>query len=497
MSKDLKHTIYSPSDCLSEKMLFDYIDNKLNHKERHLVEKHLLDCEMCSDALEGLDQTTDRNKITLIKDAIAKRVLESIEKEAVVIKFNYKMAFSIAASIALLVAGVFFFNKINLKKAATNDLAELKQTDSPATLPPPPPTPATEEEKETLTNETTASGTGTAASSTKSVTFSAPLTIADQEVTLSEGQSKPEDGYYKNSSGDGENRNKQVPAENAANGTLSVSDAASTSDDRKDNNLETVSIPKTGIVERDKDAKLDDGKKAEEKPAGVAGGTGTYTWSTPTPDQSKNQKIVTKAAEDKANGEQTELAKKADIGGKYRLETKEKEKKEPAKIAGKEEKARGNKDEDSGNIKVSGEVAYEPQSVMQQNDELKSEVTLNNNTSTTIADSISAEPIYSYVEQTPEYPGGQPEMNKFLLQNFDYSKKVDSNTVLPSTKIYVQFIVGMDGAIRNPRIIKGSTPELDKEALRVIKLMPKWKPGKQNGKPVSVYYNLPIQLEIK
>ena len=50
MNNDLKHTIYNPTDCLSEKMLFDYIDNKLNQKERHIVEKHLLDCEMCSDA---------------------------------------------------------------------------------------------------------------------------------------------------------------------------------------------------------------------------------------------------------------------------------------------------------------------------------------------------------------------------------------------------------------------------------------------------------------
>ena len=83
MSKDLKHTIYSPTDCLSEKMLFDYIDNKLNQKERHIVEKHLLDCEMCSDALEGLEMVTDRNRITLIKEAINKQILESTKKEAV------------------------------------------------------------------------------------------------------------------------------------------------------------------------------------------------------------------------------------------------------------------------------------------------------------------------------------------------------------------------------------------------------------------------------
>ena len=83
MSKDLKHTIYNPTDCLSEKMLFDYIDNKLNQKERHIVEKHLLDCEMCSDALEGLEMVTDRNRITLIKEAINKQILESTKKEAV------------------------------------------------------------------------------------------------------------------------------------------------------------------------------------------------------------------------------------------------------------------------------------------------------------------------------------------------------------------------------------------------------------------------------
>ena len=177
MSSDLKHTIYNPTDCLSEKILFDYIDNKLNQKERHIVEKHLLDCEMCSDALEGLELVKDRNRITLIKEAINKRISESAKKEAVVISFNYKIAFSVAATIALLIVGVFFFNKINLKEASmSGDLAQLKENESS-----PPPPPSSEAESRTaITESTDESG------AISTVSESEPAKIDDQETTLEE-----------------------------------------------------------------------------------------------------------------------------------------------------------------------------------------------------------------------------------------------------------------------------------------------------------------------
>ena len=66
-----------------------------------------------------------------------------------------------------------------------------------------------------------------------------------------------------------------------------------------------------------------------------------------------------------------------------------------------------------------------------------------------------------------------------------------------STKVFVQFIVEKDGNIRDPKIIKAGNPLTDNEALRIVKMMPKWIPGKLNNKAVAVRYVLPIQFELK
>ncbi len=496
MSNHLKHTIYSPTDCLSEKMLFDYIDNKLSQKERHIVEKHLLDCEMCSDALEGLELTKDRNRIALIKEAINKRIqfLDSARNDkdrAIVVSFNYKMAFSIAAAIALLVVGVFFFNQINLKEATMNgDMAELKKTESPA----PPPAPPTDS-SENIVTETVATGTGKETTETNDEADKfGPGKVADQEIAMSEEEQKP--GFYKNKEGLAENRNQGLvaPVESSGNTTVIAYDATiSPNDDRANNQLETVSIPKTSAPEREKDAKLDDTKKAEEKT--ITGATGgTFAWSTP--DQNEKQKNTGDNTAGK--GEQIELAKKVDKGGKSRSEGKlfeEKGKPKKAQVVTKESAA----DED-GN-KAAGDVGYAPNSISQTTekskdvDELKSEVLTNTSTTQTVTDSI--EQIFSVVEEMPEYPDGNGEMMKFISKNMHIDKNRYMETNANITKAYVQFVVGKDGSILNPKITKAGNPELDKEAIRIVKMMPKWKPGKQNGKPVSVTYNLPIQLELR
>src|ERR1035437_2859758 len=111
MSEELKHKIYSATDCISEQTLFDYIDNKLNAKEQHLVEKHLLDCDLCSDALEGLELLKDRNQITTINQKINARVIFIPKKENKITFFNFKTITSIAAAVALLIGGVFLFNQ--------------------------------------------------------------------------------------------------------------------------------------------------------------------------------------------------------------------------------------------------------------------------------------------------------------------------------------------------------------------------------------------------
>ncbi|MFN8115919.1 MAG: energy transducer TonB [Bacteroidia bacterium] len=103
--------------------------------------------------------------------------------------------------------------------------------------------------------------------------------------------------------------------------------------------------------------------------------------------------------------------------------------------------------------------------------------------------------IFTVVEYMPEYPGGINEMIKFIQNNIVYPQDCKDKNI--GGKVFLKFIVATDGKIENVIVLKGSGFEsLDNEALRVVKLMPAWKPGSQNGKNVLVYFNLPINFSL-
>lgn len=105
------------------------------------------------------------------------------------------------------------------------------------------------------------------------------------------------------------------------------------------------------------------------------------------------------------------------------------------------------------------------------------------------------EDIQQFVEQMPEYPGGQEAMMKFIQKNIEYPAMARESKI--AGKVYTQFVVGKDGAIRNIKVIKGIGSGCDQEAIRVIKRMPKWKPGRQRGKVVPVKFVLPFSFKLK
>lgn len=105
--------------------------------------------------------------------------------------------------------------------------------------------------------------------------------------------------------------------------------------------------------------------------------------------------------------------------------------------------------------------------------------------------------IFTVVEEMPEFPGGTGELMKFIQSNIRYPEMEKEAGI--SGKCYVKFVVESDGTVSNVEMLKGvpGGPGLDKEAMRVVKAMPKFKPGKQNGRPVRVYFNLPINFQLK
>ncbi|MCP9768659.1 TonB family protein [Lacihabitans sp. LS3-19] len=104
------------------------------------------------------------------------------------------------------------------------------------------------------------------------------------------------------------------------------------------------------------------------------------------------------------------------------------------------------------------------------------------------------EEIFATVEHNPEYPGGTTAMYKYLGENIKYPSEAQKANM--QGKVYVKFVIKSDGKIDKINIVKSVSPELDNEAIRVVQNMPYWRPAMQNGKAVSVYYNLPINFKL-
>ena len=108
---------------------------------------------------------------------------------------------------------------------------------------------------------------------------------------------------------------------------------------------------------------------------------------------------------------------------------------------------------------------------------------------------VEEQQIFQVVEEMPEFPGGMAECMKWLSKNIKYPTISQENGV--QGRVIIQFVVNRDGSIVDATVARGVDPYLDKEALRVVGLMPKWKPGKQRGKEVRVKYTLPVMFRLQ
>lgn len=103
--------------------------------------------------------------------------------------------------------------------------------------------------------------------------------------------------------------------------------------------------------------------------------------------------------------------------------------------------------------------------------------------------------VYEVVEQMPTFPGGDAALMKYLAENIKYP--VSAQKAKEQGRVVVQFIVEKDGTVTGVKTVRSVTPALDAEAVRVIKAMPKWTPGKQGGQPVRVNYNVPVSFRLQ
>ena len=114
---------------------------------------------------------------------------------------------------------------------------------------------------------------------------------------------------------------------------------------------------------------------------------------------------------------------------------------------------------------------------------------------TVVSQKDQKEDPFNVVEDMPAFPGGMEAMIQFISSNIKYPADAKKQKV--DGRVLVNFVVEKDGSITEVKVIKPAFPSLDAEAIRVVKAMPKWKPGYQNGQAVRVQFAMPINFSLK
>lgn len=122
-------------------------------------------------------------------------------------------------------------------------------------------------------------------------------------------------------------------------------------------------------------------------------------------------------------------------------------------------------------------------------------VMVNAQSNTGSKEKTSNEKIYDVVEMPPSFPGGQAALLAWIASHVNYPQKAMESRI--EGRIIVGFVIECDGSVSQAKIIRSVDPLLDDEAIRVVMGMPKWTPGRQNGKNVRVKYNVPVNFRLQ
>jgi Gram-negative bacterial TonB protein C-terminal len=396
----------------------------------------------------------NRTRIATINTAVQQRIAPLVATEKKVLGFNYNYLFAAAASIALLIGGVFFFQQFTSSSMHESDVAVLNTENTPIDEAPSKETVAIPKEEE----EKNSAGTG------------------DQPV---QAERSKEANPYRTSDEAAQPIYKQVgpPAIVTATNELVVTEqnGESYSTTVTLNDAAAKPMPETSItppganLDLEQENRTDGLKKAEDQEVvnakTIASGSAETRWSAPSADKDTKNSNQT-------NSNQEEVAKES-FKKKDRLAKKAKAKEE---VVASETPAN---------------AGYVAPTMSQDNNDIAKVI------DATSVNADTTESFFTSAEIMPEYVGGYLELLKFIQKNIHAPAILDKTNPPASTKVYVQFIVGKEGIIRSVKITKGINVAIDNEVLRVIKMMPNWKPGMRGGKTVAVQMNLPIQLELK
>ena len=111
-------------------------------------------------------------------------------------------------------------------------------------------------------------------------------------------------------------------------------------------------------------------------------------------------------------------------------------------------------------------------------------------------DTISENVVFGDVpEQMPSFRGGMQKLQEFINENIQYTEEMAQTCA--QGRVVVRFVIEKDGTVTNPKVVKSVDPVFDKEALRIVSIMPKWIPAKMNGKAIRTTYTVPVSFRLK
>lgn len=465
MSDELKYKLFSPTDCLSEQTMFDYIDHKLSPKEQHRVELHLLSCELCSDAMEGLRMVQNRKLIRSINEEVSERMALPV----VTMKgrrAGYRTLISIAAGLLLLAGGVFFFSHLSPDISREKTVAELKKPAGHAKA------------------DSSIAGKGidipeadSAAVATKSA--EKETTPAQMTEELQQPEEAAENKSYNYATNDGAAAGTPAPepktivmdetiaADAPADQERSAMDPVAGSDYKKLEESKNADRASVEFKANKQDANGVNRKEAEAGKKLITEQLNTV------PGVMGNSQTLS-AGETTGSGDT--------FGWSYDADTAKQKDKNPALRDAPQPVAtyRVQANTDSVSSALAGiSISRGSEDAPEAAQEIK-----------------KIPGVKQQGDTKAQYPGGTAALLKFIHTNAKWPEP-DAKDTISSTKIVIRFRVNANGTLTDPKIIKGINPGYDKEALRLVSLMPSWIPAQKNGKNVSSLYTLPLQVEIR
>lgn len=436
---DPAEKIFSVSDCLSADSLTRYHQKEMDPEEQLAVEKHLVDCELCSDALEGMAEVSDTAAFNASIDGLNHKIqaITGTGRRKIIL-LDYKKLAAVAALLVILVGSFVYFNR--MIEQGDGNIAE--QLD--------PEVPTTESNQMIIYRENSEASLNKENGAHKQSSLGLTANNADLETA---DQVTTHDNFTTISSG-----------------LEAKDDLAKEKKMMDETTVDKLKEEKESLVREEDDAMLDVKPKvdvvdndfiAEPSIGGMADEVETEAAPAPEPMAEKQLSADEEMVEDAIST--SEIRGSRIDATETKVETTGKGRR------GKKSKAQG------GSTRAPATDAYFADGVSEEEADKKVE-------------------IYTTVEEMPQYPGGDEAMKKYLQDNLKYPETAKNDQI--EGKVVVGFVVDKKGKIQSPRIVRSISPELDQEALRVIKSMPKWTPGKQKGKKVAVSYNVPINFKI-